>query len=452
LSSGLGPATMSLIGQFPWDPFPPGLPEPRGPDPIQSSAYRGAVTGSDAYRSTRLALRVEGDTLRIGNRFVPIGRYRQVSFLALGNAANAQTLAALHTFRDRLTQGLIVGPIEPGPELPFRSVELSPGWPDRAEAEGVVRAAQEMGSELSEEDLFLLLVSPGALLGLCLPPPSLGASAWRDFLISVSDQGASGRELALLVRLLGAGGVGGRLAAISPRAEVVSFVIDRGDGPALLGGGPLYPPSREERVQGRAILDRLGLTSHAPTAALATLVPDSSLPAGAPGNVRRPVLVTSAPDALGGAGDSLFDRKWASRMGMLSLHGPPESAADQFVRRVEEVIDGERPDPQAHWKGLAVLAATTLESLEGSDEGPLLGRFLTRAQAEIRRRELSIGLMRTSGGVGDPRYPPGAVVGAPTREDFAVAPGRARALRMEPAITDVGLIAVAAFPQTPTRS
>jgi hypothetical protein len=443
---------MSLIGQFPWDPFPPGLPEPKGPDPIPSSAYRGAVTAADGYRTTRLALRVEGDTLRIGNRFVPIGRYRQVSFLALGNAANSQSLAALHTFRDRLTQGLIVGPIEPEAELPFRSIRITPGWPDRPEAEGVVRAAEEMGAELSEEDLFLLLLSPGALLGLTVPPESVGAGAWDDFLASAAEHGASGRELALLVRLLGTGGIGGRLAGISARAEIVSFVIDRGDGPAVLGGGPVYPISRDERVEGRAILERLGLSAALPPPTLDALSPDSSRSVGAPRNVRRPLLVTSPSDAVGGAGDALFDRKWATRLGTLSLPGPPESAADQFMRRVEEVLQRERLDPEAHWKGIAVLAASTLGGLEGSDEGPLLGRFLTRAQAEIRRRELSIGLMRTAGGIGDPSFPPGAVVGAPTREDLPVHPGHARALRMEPGVTDVGYVVIAALPQSARRS
>lgn len=452
MSLGLASTAMSLIGQFPWDPFPANLPEPKGPDPIQSSAFRGAVTGADAYRATRSTLRVEGDTLRIGNRFVPIGRYRQVSFLALGNAANSQALAALHTFRDRLTQGLIVGPAEPGAELPFRSIELSPGWPDRSKAEDVVRAAQEMASELTEEDLFLLLLSPGALLGLTVPPPSLGAGAWKDFLVSVSEREASGRELALLVRLLGAGGVGGRLAEISSRAEIVTFVIDRGDGPALLGGGPVYPISNDERVEGRAVLERLALPARLPSDLANALSPDASLSAGSPRNVRRPILVSSPPDALGGAGDSLFDRKWATRLGMLALHGPPESAADQFLRRVEEVFQRERLDPEAHFKGIAVLASTTLESLEGGDEGPALGRFLSRAQSEIRRRELSVGLMRTAGGIGDPSFPPGAVVGASTREDLPVAPGRARALRMEPGITDVGYLVVAALPQPAARS
>ncbi len=63
-----------MIGAFPWDPFPPGEPDPKGPDPIHALAFRAAVTAADAYHAVRLALRREGGTLRVGNRFVPDGR------------------------------------------------------------------------------------------------------------------------------------------------------------------------------------------------------------------------------------------------------------------------------------------------------------------------------------------------------------------------------------------
>ena len=55
-----------MIGQFPWDPFPPsGEPDPKGPDPVQTIAFRAAVTAADAYRSVRLALRREGGAIRV---------------------------------------------------------------------------------------------------------------------------------------------------------------------------------------------------------------------------------------------------------------------------------------------------------------------------------------------------------------------------------------------------
>ena len=111
-----------MIGQFPWDPFPPGEPDPKGPDPIPAVAYRGAVTAADAYHALRLALRRESGTLRVGNRFFPDGRFRELAFLAVGNAANSMALAALHAVGQRLTQGFLAGPEPVAAEIPFRGV------------------------------------------------------------------------------------------------------------------------------------------------------------------------------------------------------------------------------------------------------------------------------------------------------------------------------------------
>ncbi|MFI5413695.1 MAG: DUF4147 domain-containing protein, partial [Candidatus Lutacidiplasmatales archaeon] len=153
-----------MIGQFPWDPFPPsGEPDPKGPDPVQTIAFRAAVTAADAYRSVRLALRREGGALRVGNRFVTDGRYRQVAFLALGNAANSMALGALHAVGDRLTQGFLAGPEPVVPELPFRGIRVPPGWGGAREAAEAIAASTELAAGLSEQDLLLVLLSAGAV-------------------------------------------------------------------------------------------------------------------------------------------------------------------------------------------------------------------------------------------------------------------------------------------------
>ena len=99
-----------MIGRFPWEPFPQEEPEPKGPDPVPRGAFQAAVTAADAYRSVRAALRREEGVLRVGNRFVADWRYRQVAFVAIGNAANSMALGALHAVGDRLTQGFLAGP------------------------------------------------------------------------------------------------------------------------------------------------------------------------------------------------------------------------------------------------------------------------------------------------------------------------------------------------------
>jgi glycerate-2-kinase len=431
-----------VIGPFPWDPFPPGEPEPKGPDPIQGLAYRSAVTAADAFRSVRLALRRESGTLRIGNRFVADGRYREAAFVAVGNAANSMALAALRTLGDRLTQGYVAGPEPVTAELPFRGVVVPPGWPGAPVAATVVAAAQEIAESLTEQDLFLLLLSPGALRALAGPPPGLTDDEFGRLLADAHAAGATGREVDRIARVLGTGGVGGQLAKYLTRSDAGTFVVDRGEGPSFVGGGPVRPVDPAERAEARATLARIGLLDRVPATSRDRLAPDPSAPAG-PRPRARPVVVATPGDALRAAADSVFDKGWTSRLAFLEVRGEPRAAAEQFLGRTEELVRAEALTPKSRTKGVATFAMATLDAPEGVDEGPALGEFLAESQQLLRRREMSVGLFRTAGAIGSEAFPAGAVVGAPGDPEATVRPGFARAVPMRRGITDVGALAVA---------
>ncbi|MCI4343205.1 MAG: DUF4147 domain-containing protein [Thermoplasmata archaeon] len=440
-----------MIGQFPWEPFPQDTPEPKGPDPIYRTAFQAAVTAADAYRSVRFALRREEGVLRVGNRFVADNRYRQVAFIALGNAAGSMALAALHVFGDRLTQGYLAAP-EPIPdELPFRDVIVPPGLPGYAGAADIVQAATEIAEGLGPQDLLLLLVSPGALRCLCLPPPGMAADEFARLLGTAASAGATGREVALLARTLGDGGVGGRLATAARQVDLATLLVDRGDGPGLVGGGPIDPVTPDERAEARNVLERCRLTGTLPAPARDRLAAGADLPE-IPKRVDRPVVVAAPSDGLRAAADAVFDRGWTSRLAFLEIREPPETAAETFMARAEELVAAEALTSDSRTKGVAVFAMTTLGLLEGVDEGPALGAFLNRASALLRRREMSVGLCRSAGPIGSAAFPPGAVFGPSTDPKAPVRPGRARALPMKGGITDVGLLAVAlcGLPPGPT--
>jgi glycerate-2-kinase len=433
-----------VIGSFPWEPFPPGEPDPKGPDPVHAIAYRAAVTGADAYHAVRLALRREAGTLRVGNRFVADGRYREVAFLALGNAANSMALAALHALGNRLTQGFLAGP-EPVPaEIPFRGVAVPPGWPGAPVATTVVEAASEIARDLTEQDLLLVLLSPGALRALATPPEGMAPEQFAELLRTAHEHGATGREVGLLARVLGTGGVGGRLARSAPKADVATLVVERGDGTSVLGGGPMREVDPTERVAARAVAERCGVAPSVPPGAWTPAEPP--LPS-AQGTVARPVVVAAPSDALRAAADAVFDKGWSSRLATLEVREPADAAAPAILARSEELRIAERMTPESRTKGVATFSMATLGLPEGLDEGPALGQFLTIARVALRRRESSVGLFRTSGDVGGPAFPPGAVVGAPTDTETTVPLDRARALRMRRGITDVGCLCVVLYPK-----
>ncbi len=435
-----------MIGRFPWDPFPPGQPPASGDDPLLAALYRGAVEGSDAYRGVRAAVRRESGVLRVGNRFVPDGRYREVAFVAVGHAASSMALAALHVFGDRLTQGFVAGPEAPPAALPFRSETVPDGWGGDGAAARVVDATREIATGLRESDLLLLLVSPGAVRALLLPPPGLEGVAFAELLAGLAEQGATGTEVNGVARVLGTGGVGGRLLPAPVAADVQCLIVDRGDGPAAVGGGPTYPVSPEERTRARAVLERTGRLSTLPRTATSALTPGAG---GPPPLARKPVVVAGPADALRASGDTAFDKGWTARTGGLGLAGRPAEVAEQFVRSAEEVVAAERQGGPSRSKGIAVVATSTLDLPEGPSEAGAGEAFLAAARLALRRREMSVGLFRTAGGSGRGDDLAGGAVGLPfeptTRGPFA----ELRPMRMPSGITDVGLVLAALVPAPP---
>lgn len=439
-----------MATRFPGEPFSPDrMPDPAADagetDPIFATIYRSAVTGADAYRATRTAVRRTEETLRLGNRFVRFDRYREIAFVALGGAALSQTFAVHEALGEALTQGFVLGPDPLPREVPFRSRQVPTGLP----GDGTPGAeVLELAGGLGEKDLLLVLLSAGALGYLATAPDGVAVDEWVGWLQRLSRAGATSGELGRLARVTGAGAIGGRLAAAT-RADVVPLVVDRGDGADLVGGGPTWPVSRAERVAARAVLGRLpGLEPPAPALRRA-LDPGADPPDGRPAGGVRPVAVTAPADALREIGEAVAEKRWRPVLAELHLEAAPEAAADQLVARSEALgqsAAAEPKDPKQPSRGVIAFAATTLGVLEGVDDRPAMARFLHRVADRLPRRDATVGVLRTVGAP-DGSDAPGGVVGA-SRGPQGPATPPIRPLRMHAGITDVGEIAAVVLPAT----
>ena len=442
------PGARAVATRFPFEPFDPEkLPDPKEEDHVHRLAYRAAVSGADAYRLTRAAVRRDGSMMRVGNRFVAPHRYREIAFVALGRAAISQALAVSHALGESLTQGFIAAPDPLPPEVPFRSMTVPSIGPGNPAAASVAAAVVELAQGLGADDLLLLLLSPGALGYLALPPDGESAASWAEALVRLHAQGLTGAEIGNVVRVTAAGPVGGRLA-VEGAAEVETLVVDRGDGARLLGGGPTIPVQPGERESVRALLARLG--SDVPTLRPESngIAPDPTRPSGRPDRVHRPVVIAEPADALREASSAVAEKKWLPRLADLTNSRPPAAAADRFRARVEESRRDLTDDPLlTDGRGLVVFAPLTLGLPEGADEREGIGEFLARIAQGLRRREMTVAAARTSGGSPSDREPPGGVVGATPSTDRR----GARALRMRPGIADVGVLATAAIPNARAR-
>ncbi|MCI4345440.1 MAG: DUF4147 domain-containing protein [Thermoplasmata archaeon] len=408
------------------------------PQSLLAAAYRAAVTGADGYRAVRSALRVDRGILRLGNRFAPIGRYREIAFVALGNASASLALAASEALGERLTQGYAAGPVALPESVPFHSLVVPSPVPGTSQGLEASHAVLELAAGLGEPDLLLLLLSPGAAGSLVEPPTGMDGKSWGELLQRASRELGS-VEAGLLARVFGSGSTGGRLPSLTG-ADVETLIVEEGLGGALVGGGPTIPVTEEERARAAALLGRLG----EPARGLSS----SSEAAGRPAvrTPSRPVVVAGPADAIRSAGDALVDRRWFTRLGTLSTPLPPAAAAALLLERGEaelRALGGRLPAIGSRGstasQGLAVFAGVTLGGPEGALPAGAAESFLEAARSGLSRRESVVALLPTHGG----EEGPGA--GRFLHLDAKGSPVRG-GLPMRAGITDVGSVALLLLP------
>jgi glycerate-2-kinase len=385
--------------------------EPRSPF---ETAFRTAIEGADAYRAVRAGLRLHDDILRIGNRFVSVDRFREIAFIALGNAAGAMALGAQQMLGERLTQGLTASAVPPPDALQFQSLPVTEPWPGSSESTTALASVLELAGDLHGGDLLLLLLSPGALSVTAGPPTGWDPGRWRELLQQITARSGP-IDAVRVARALGTGAVGGRFGTAVREPEVATLVIDRGEGPEWVGGGPTVPLRPEELAAAKNLV---------PDAAAADFRRDSSLLVGK--NVHRPVVVTGPADAIEAAGNQLASQGWISRMVSLHLAGSPEEVAAQFVQgaeaiRRDQVAEPRRlatesgraesgaplpslplpttatPSARPESRGVAVFAGATFNTIEGGEGAHEVRAFLQAASRQVIRREAYVGALRTAG-------------------------------------------------------
>ena len=430
------------------------------PRPPFEAAFRAALEGADAYRAVRVGLRVHDDILRIGNRFVPNDRFREIGFVALGNASGSMALAAQEMLGERLTQGLSAGAGAAPEALQFRHVSVSDPWPGSAAAESARANVFELVSGLGAGDLLLVLLSPGAFSITAGPPAGWNTVDWRHLLQEVTARSGP-VDAVRLARTVGTGAVGGRLGAAVPEAMVATLVVDRGEGAEWVGGGPTIPVRSAERTQARSLV--LGTA--------AASVPSGPEVVLGP-NVHRPVVVTGPADAIEGGGNLLAGQGWVSRMAALHLDGTPEEVATQFVEGMEKIRreqvaapgrpllsqsdtdsgvslprwpSTDTPVTKPESRGLAVLAGATFRTVEGGERADDVAAFLRAAAHQLTRREAYVGALRTAGDLPDRGESAGRWLARRTEESPSSGP-RADSFPVRPGFTDVGTLLVGLVP------
>jgi len=232
----------------------------------------------DAHRIILGLLRVEGDTLRIGQRRWDLASRRRVIVLGAGKAANAMARAVEEALGHRITEGLVVVKQREPDDDPSR-IELVAGGHPIPNEDGLAasRRILELAQGAAPEDLFLTVISGGSSALMNCPLPGISLEDEQRLTQMLLNSGARILEINAVRRHISATN-GGRLAEIveSRGAEMINLIISDS-----LGARPTVDPAEPVRHFGtpvapdgttlqdaRNVIDQYRLTDRMPRAIL----------------------------------------------------------------------------------------------------------------------------------------------------------------------------------------
>ncbi len=181
----------------------------------------------DAGKRIRSILRMEGDTLHVGNRSWDLSKKKNVYLIAAGKAANAMVMAMEEALGGRLTRGIaIVKVLEPSDV--YHKTEVYAGGHPLPNEEGL-RASQkimELADFARPEDLFICGMSGGSSALMSCPLSGITLEDEINATDLLLKSGAGILEINAVRRHISAVN-GGRLAErIEKRgAEMIGFNI-----------------------------------------------------------------------------------------------------------------------------------------------------------------------------------------------------------------------------------
>ncbi len=230
-----------------------------------------AVRAVDPYDVTSRAIRLDGDTVRVNDRPLPLARGARVIVVGAGKASAPMARAVEDSLGDRISTGLVV--VKTGYAIPLRRIALREAGHPLPDASGEAAAAEILAllSGLGPNDLVLCLISGGG--SALLPLPRAGLTL-RDK-VSTTDlllrSGANIVEINTIRKHLSRI-KGGQLArAVSPARLATVLVSDIVGSPLdAIASGPTVPDPTTF-ADALAVLQKYQLTERVPPAVLATL-------------------------------------------------------------------------------------------------------------------------------------------------------------------------------------
>jgi glycerate 2-kinase len=314
-----------------------------------SLLYRQAIEAARGERVLRECSRLEGDRWIYegrGGRFeVPLPATGRVIVAGAGKAAGSLARGLEHVLGDRIDTGAIIVKHGHAETLDrIRVLEADHPIPGEASLAATRSLVQLIESTTASDTVFFMLTG-GASSLLCLPADEISFADKQAAHQALVNSGATIGEINIVRKRL-SGVKGGKLLRRS-RAETfctlaISDVL--GDDPATIGSGPTVADATTD-ADALAVVERHGLASRFPAAALAYLRRNAANPASPEVATGRSAyrVIASIGAALDACARRAADEGFEVKLLTDRMAGHTHAAAQDFARVVRKWSDERKP-------------------------------------------------------------------------------------------------------------
>ena len=232
--------------------------------------FLSALRAVDARAATRRAVSLDKSLMRVGDTAIAIGG-RPVYLVAIGKAASAMTAGLMEVLGDRISNGIVCGPVDGGVGQPWPTFAGGHPFPTEGSI-AAARATVRLLTNAEENAVVIFLISGGGSAMFELPvDDSITLDDLREANRQLISCGASIAEVNAVRRAFSAV-KGGKLATQEPRADQITLIIsdtNAGDVTSVASGPTLEPDATAPDV--REVVRRYGLADSLPPSILKTI-------------------------------------------------------------------------------------------------------------------------------------------------------------------------------------
>ncbi len=395
----------------------------RGLQSDLTKIYEAALGAADPYASVLARVRRRGNSVDAGGQSYSLGSYRAVHVVGAGKASAEMARAVEELMGDRLQKGLLVVRDLPPRDVPsMRILQASHPEPDERGLMASRTLIHYLESEVSEDDLLIVLLSGGA--SALLPSPVQGISlddkkVTTQVLLSC---GATIHEINTIRKHLSRL-KGGRLLNHARGTTVLALIVSDvvGDDPSTIASGPTSPDPSTFR-ECLDVLDRYRINTRIPETVLSYLQESARSPHGLETlkegdpllQRTQNCLVSTNRASLEAAAQEARARGYQPLILSASMQGSAADLARFYVSMVSEVLATGHPLPAPC---CLLSGGETTVKVEGGGKGGRNQEFALWCFHETRTWQSSSEIFAALGSDGSdgPTEAAGAVVSAATR-------------------------------------